>query len=250
MRTYLIPVMLMCFAVDGLLLLGTAGLTSARVRWEQTALAAALGALYGGACLLPELDFLGAVLWRLVSLGVMGVVAFGVSSVALGRTALFMVLNMASGGLALAMGSEKLMLAAAVVVCLLCLLSLRGRPGRTVPVTLYWQGRQQRVVALRDTGNTLRDPLTGEQVLVVSASVAQTLLGLESWQLHDPVQAMMRQKTLGLRLIPYNAVSGKGLLLGVRFPQVQMGSYEGSMVVAFAPTVFEGNYQALTGGAV
>ncbi len=250
MRGYLIPVMGLCFGVDGLLLAGTARLTWARIRWDSTALAAALGALYGGACLLPELRFLGSAVWRLVSLAVMGTVAFGVSRQALGRTALFLVLNMASGGLSLALGGEQTMLAAAVVVCLLCLLGLRSRPGGTVPVTLHWQDRQEKVLALRDTGNTLRDPVTGEQVLVVSARVAQRLLGLEVSLLTDPVKAMVRRPLPGLRLIPYTAVGGKGMLLGMRLADVQMGSRRGSMVVAFAPAGLDGKYQALTGGTV
>ncbi len=42
-----------------------------------------------------------------------------------------------------------------------------------VDVTLHWDGHTQRVLALRDTGNTLRDPITGAPVLVVSAQVGQ-----------------------------------------------------------------------------
>lgn len=250
MRLYLVPVMGLCFAVDGLLLAGAARLTSAKLRWEQTVLAAALGALYGGACLLPELRFLGSAVWRLVSLAVMGLVTFGVGRQALGRTALFLVLNMASGALSLALGGEQTMLASAVIVCLLCLLSLRGRPGKTVPVTLYWQGRQEKVLALRDTGNTLRDPLTGEQVLIASAQVAQSLLGVEASLLNDPVQAMVALRLPGLRLIPYTAVGGRGMLLGIRLDCVQLGERQDSMVVAFAPTGLDGKYQALTGGTV
>lgn len=247
MRLYLLPVMGVCFGVDGLLLAGTAKLSGEHVRWGATALAALLGAAYGGACLLQEA--LGAPLWRLVSLLVMGVTAFGFDRAALGRTALFLVLNMAAGGLSLAMGEEKALLAA-IVVCLLCLLALGGRPGRTVPVSLRWRGQAEDITALRDTGHSLCDPVTGEQVLVVSAQVAGRLFGLDQEQLKDPVQTMTCGSLPGLRLIPYNGVGGKGLLLGMRLPDVQVGKARGSMVVAFAPTQFGGNYQALTGGTV
>ncbi len=249
MRLYLLPVMGVCFGVDGLLLAGTAKLSSGRVRWDVTVLASLLGAAYGGACLLPELEGLGAPLWRLISLAIMGLMTFGVSRSGVGRAALFLVLNMAVGGLSQVMGGEKALLAA-VVVCLLCLLALKGRPGRTVPVVLRWQDRQEDLTALRDTGHSLRDPLSGEQVLVVSAQVAQRLFGLEQVQLKDPVQTLSRRSLPGLRLIPYNGVNGKGMLLGLRLPDVQVGDQKGSMVVAFAPTQFGGNYQALTGGTV
>lgn len=252
MRGYLIPVMGMCFAVDGLLLAGTRRLTEGSGSFGATVLGAGLGAVYGGACLLPQLQFLGGTVWRLVSLALMGLTAFGLTPGGLRRTALFMVLNMAAGGLALALGGEKTMLAAAVVVCLLCLLGLRGRPGGCVPVVLRWGTRQARLTALRDTGNTLRDPVTGERVLVVSGQVAGSLLGLSAQQLAAPVETMTQVRLPGLRLIPYRAVGGQGLLLAIRMADVQIGSRRGSAVVAFAPSGLDGNgtFQALTGGTV
>lgn len=247
MRLYLLPVMGVCFGVDGLLLAGTAKLSAGRIRWDATLLAALLGAAYGGLCLL--LQPLGSPLWRLVSLAVMGLVAFGGGRSGLGRTALYMVLNMAAGGLSLAMGGEKALLAA-LLVCLLCLVALGGRPGGTVPVVLRWQGRAEDITALRDTGHSLRDPVSGEPVLVVSAPVAGRLFGLGQEQLKDPVLTLSRRALPGLRLIPYNGVNGNGLLLGLRLQDVQVGSERGSMVVAFAPTRFGGSYEALTGGTV
>lgn len=252
MRGYLIPVMGMCFAVDGLLLAGTRRLTQDSHGWGGVVLGAGFGAVYGGACLLPRLQFFGGTVWRLVSLALMGLMAFGPKPGGLRRTALFVVLNMAAGGLALALGGGQTMLASAAVVCLLCLLGLPGRPGDSVPVVLSWDGRQARITALRDTGNTLRDPVTGEQVLVVSGQVAGELLGLSAQQLASPVETMTQVRLPGLRLIPYRAVGGQGLLLAVRMDDVQIGSRRGSAVVAFAPSGLDGNgtFQALTGGTV
>jgi len=248
MRLYLIPVMGLCFAVDGLLLVAAARLAGQGIRPGNFALAAALGALYGGACLLPEFVFLGKTLWRLASLAFVGIVAFGASD--LRCTALYMVLNMAAGGLALALGGEKTMLSAAAVVCLLCLLGLWGRPGRCVPVVLRWDGRQEQVLALRDTGNTLRDPVTGERVLVVGPEVARRLVGLTKQQLAAPVETLEKRTLPGLRLIPYAAVGSQGLLLALRLTDVQIDGRRGGMVVAFAPTGLDGKegFQALTGG--
>ena len=44
-------------------------------------------------------------------------------------------------------------------------------------------GSRVSIVALRDSGNTLRDPVSGEQVLVVSGEVAEKLTGLTQEQL-------------------------------------------------------------------
>lgn len=246
MRLYLIPVMGVCFAVDGVLLGAAGALAGRRMALPNGALAAALGALYGGACLLPELRFLGGMGWRLGALAVMGTVGYGM---ALGCTALFAVLNLACGALALAMGGRYSTLASAAVVCLLCLLGLRGRKG-AVTVELTWEGRRERVLALRDTGNGLRDPVTGEQVLVVGPEVAQRLVGLTRAQLSSPVETLTQRPLPGLRLIPYTAVGGKGLMLALRMPEVRINGSRRSAVVAFAAAGLDGKerFEALTGG--
>lgn len=247
---YLIPVMGMCFAVDGLLLLGTDRLMGKSAKGANILLAASLGAVYGGACLLPETAFLGGVLWRLAALAAMGMVAFG----SLRSAAAFGVLDMAAGGLTLALGSEKTALLAAVIIYLLCRVT-RCRDtgeGGYLPVVLEWNGRQERITALRDTGNDLRDPLSGEKVLVVSAHVADRLLGLSPQQLAAPLETMMKLRLPGMRLIPYRCVGGQGMLLGLSMRNVQIGNKRGRAVVAFAPSGLDGNqqFQALTGGTV
>ena len=250
MRMYLVPVMGMCFAVDGLLLLGTDRLMGRSAGGGNILLAAGLGAIYGGACLLPEMAFLGGLFWRMAMLAAMGAVAFG----NLRRTAAFAVLNMAAGGLSLALGSEKTALLSAAIVCLLGRLTLRGDKGEGgyLPVVLEWNGRQEKIVALRDTGNTLRDPVSGEQVLVVSAHVADRLLGLSAQQLAAPMETMMKLRLPGMRLIPYRCVGGQGMLLGMSMKNVQIGEKTGRAIVAFAPSGLDGSdsFQALTGGTV
>lgn len=109
-----------------------------------------------------------------------------------------------------------------------------------------------RLRALRDTGNTLRDPITGEQVLIVGCAAAEALTGLSAVQLRDPITTLCRQPIAGLRLIPYRAVgNADGILLAKRFPRIKIGGRAFSGLVAFAPEGLEGSgYQALTGGYV
>ena len=253
MRSYLIPVMVFCFWIDGLLLMGASRLEGAEIDIVRYALAAAFGAVYGGACLLPGYHLLGNLWVRLACLGIMGGVAFGIDWSGLRRSVLFGVLNLATGGLAGGFGGGWMrLLMAAVVVCVLCYFTLGKTGGKClVPVVLNYRGRQARVTALRDTGNRLCDPVTGESVLVVGASVAQGLLRLSKGQLQEPVKTLTEAPVPGLRLIPYRTVGQDGgLLLALRMEHVQIGKRHKSTLVAFAPEGLgeDCGFQALTGG--
>lgn len=257
MAVYLDLALLLNFGVDLLLLLGTNRLLGFPPGLGRGAAAAGVGAVYAGACLLPGFAFLGNLLWRLVCLGMMGALAFGVSRDAAQRTVVFVLLSMALGGVALGLGGKGFLgiLGAAAGVCLLCLFGFRGRKAgqQFLPVELRYGGKCLRLTALRDTGNSLRDPITGEQVLIIGWESAETLTGLTREQLRRPVETMQAHTLPGLRLIPYQAVGQPGgLLLAMRIPQTVVGHWRGAAVVAFAPDGLEGHetYQALTGGMV
>ena len=111
---------------------------------------------------------------------------------------------------------------------------------------LGWGENSVSVLALRDSGNTLRDPITGEPVLVVSSRVGQRLTGLTQEQLASPLETMAQRPIPGLRLIPYQAVGQNGgMLLGLRLDQVKIDGKNQKAVAAFAPAGLSGNYQAL-----
>lgn len=254
MPVYLDIVMLLNFLVDFLLLLGTNRLCGYPSKPGRALLAAILGGIYGGVCLLPGFSFLSNTLWRVVSLGCMALTAFGFSVSALRRGLVFVLLCMALGGVALGFGGAGFwtLTASALCVCLLCAFGLRGRirENRLVPVELIHEGKRICLTALWDTGNTLRDPITGRPVLVVGADVAGQLTGLSRQQLQKPAESV--DAIPGLRLIPYRAVGREnGLLLALKVSQVRIGPWQGSGLVAFAPEGLssDGTYQALTGGA-
>lgn len=257
MKVYLDLVMLLNFLVDFLLLLAADRLVGMPGKIGRCVWAALLGAVYAGACLLPELRFLGSLFWRVVFLLLMGAVAFGVSKSALRRCVLFSLLSMALGGIAMGLGSGNFwgLVMGAIVVCIMCIFGFRYKPGSRcyVPVELVYGGKRAKLIALQDTGNTLKDPVTGKSVLVVSADVAKILLGLNRLQLASPVETVAAGVLPGLRLIPYRAV-GKpgGMLLAMRFDDVRIGANTGSQLVAFAPEGLDsdGTFQALTGGAL
>ena len=183
--------------------------------------------------------------------------AWGCSRSAWKRSGIFLLLSMALGGIALSLGrSDFVALVLAALFCFgLCALCFGGRIGSReyVPLTLIYEGKSASIIALRDSGNTLRDPITGEQVLVVSGEIGQRLTGLSPEQLRHPLETLAQRPIPGLRLIPYRSVGNAGgFLLGLRLEQVKIDGRTTSAVVAFAAEgLGRGDvYQALTGGAL
>lgn len=250
-------VVILNFLVDFLLLLGTNRLSGFPPCPGRSAAAAGLGSAYAAGCLVPGFAFLGGTLWRMVSLSTMSAVAFGWNPSALKRSGVFLVLSMALGGMALALGSRNVwqLTLTAGVLWVLCHFAFGGRVGgkQYVPVTLGQGAHAITLTALVDTGNTLLDPLTGESVLVIGPRPAQTLTGLTPAQLRTPLETLARQPISGLRLIPYRAVGqAEGFLLARRFPDVTIQGRKSSRLVAFAPEGLGENsmVQALTGGTI
>jgi stage II sporulation protein GA (sporulation sigma-E factor processing peptidase) len=254
MVIYLDGVMGLNFLVDWLLLLGVNRLSGFPPGVGRTAAAAAVGGGYAGICLLPGFAFMGSALWRSVSLGIMSMTAFGLDRTALRRGILFVLLSMAMGGMALRMDSGTIpeLILCAAGLALLCRLGFHGRIGvrRYHTVRVDYGGKTIRFPALADTGNTLRDPLTGESVLVADCVAARELLGLTQNQLQDPAGTMEEFAQCRFRLIPYQTVGQKGsFLLGLRCDGIQVDGKNRGTLVAFAPVIFgNGDYHGLTGG--
>ena len=251
---YLDLVVILNFLVDGLLLLGTNRLSGHPPGWKKVLPAAALGGVYAGVCMVPGFTFLGNILCRLVCLCTMAGIAFGWSSGALKRGAVFLLLTMAMGGLAVGMGSGNFgsLLLAALALAALCAVGLPHPVGSRsyLPVQLWWNGKQLDFTALVDTGNSLRDPITGSSVLVVGADIGE-MLGFSREILCDPVKALAHGRVTGARLIPYRTVGRPtGMLMLSRAEEVKMAGKVVSPLVALAPERVDGsgNYQALAGG--
>lgn len=242
-------VMLLNGMVNFLLLAGTNRVCGCAPGYTGAMAGALLGAVYAGACLLPGFDFLGNTFWRIVSLILMVLLAYGMERSAVRRGAMFVLLQLALNGLLATERGFASALLAAVGLLVICLIGFRGGGGGYVPVTVCHRGNRVELVALRDTGNTLTDPVTGSPVLVIGAQAACKLTGLTVEQLKKPVESM--GLIPGLRLIPYQTVGQTGaMMLGMRIKDVRIGSWRGSSLVAFAPEGLRetGKYQALAGG--
>lgn len=243
------------FLVDFLLLVGANCLSGFPAGMLRASGAAAIGSIYAAACLLPGFHFLGNMLWRCVALLAMGTAAYGLRRSAIRRTILFVFLSMALGGIALGLGNGGFfaVISAAAGVCAMCILGFGGkvRGAQLVPVTVRSKHTTVHLTALVDTGNTLRDPVSGESVLVLDADTAYRLSGLTKQQLTQPVETVASGTVPGLRLIPFRSVGrSSGMLLAQRVEEVKIRKKRAGTLVAFAPGELSGagKYQALTGG--
>ena len=205
--------------------------------------------------MIPGFRFLGNGLWRMVFLLLMGGIAFGWNRSGIQRSAVFLLLSMALGGIATGINVKSFwtLTGAGIMIFILCRMGFRGGQKEYVPIELCWNDRRMSLIALRDTGNHLRDPITGESVLVAGADVGEKLLGLTAYQLAHPVEALTSGGIPGVRLIPYHAVGQPGsMLVAVRFRGAKIGNTYHDPLVAFAPEVLARGevYQMLTGGVI
>lgn len=249
MAVYLDLVVLLNFLVDFLLLLGTNRLLGVRGRAGRCALAATLGGIYAGACMLRGFRFLGNSLWRICVLGLMALCAFGFDKSAWKKCGIFLLLSMALGGVTVCFDRRDVLALVLAAGGIWLLTNLGGNGGSQVfvPLNLTYEGKSVALTALRDSGNTLRDPITGEQVFVIGREAAQMLTGLTRDQLSSPLETLAARPIPGLRLIPYRAVGGGGMLLGLRLDGVRVDGRTQRAIVAFSVEEIGngGGYQAL-----
>lgn len=273
------------FAVNGsvnyLLLLSAAYLAGAPLRRGRFLLAAALGGLYAAASFAPALAFLRNAGMKAVLLAVMALTAFGARRQTVKLALLFAAISAALAGTAMLAAQllrldplllpggvfyplrARAILFLAALCCGLCHLILSrvtAHSGQLVPLTLRIGMRTVPLTALLDTGNTLKDPLTGESVLVVDGSIAAQLLpdaGLSTASLADPAglfASLSEQYPFcRFRLIPYRAVGTvSGLLLAVRCEVSGKSGKPELKLVAFSPTPVSqtGEFDALIGGCL
>lgn len=257
MLVYAEGVMAFNFGVDLLLLLATNRLCGYVSSVWRVITAALIGGLYAGACLIPELTFLSGTIWCIVVLSVVALVAFGWGMSAFRRGVVFVVLSMSLGGIALGIqhGGVFAVFASVIVLLLMCRIGFSGKiiGSKYIPVDISYGGKHLQITALFDSGNMLKDPISGNPVLIVSSEIAMELTGMSIDELRDPVNTISNSSVTGLRLIPYHSVgNASGFMLGMKLEEVTIGRKHGGATIAFSPNQLDasGNYQALTGGSL
>lgn len=241
------------FLVSILLLMAANRLMGYPLGVLRCTLAAMAGGIHAGACLLPGLHFLGNPLWLPVSILLMAAIAYGIDVSAFRRGVLFCLMKLALWGITGQNQTPLVVFLSALGLCILSMAAFAGSAGRRrfVPVQLSRGSVRLNLLALEDTGNTLKDPITGQPVLVVDRDPASRLTGLSPEALADPIGSM--GKVPGLRLIPYHSVGKEGgFLLALRLQDVTINGKKGAALVAFSPTKlsYDGGYEALTGGVL
>ena len=182
-------------ALDYLTLCCTVRLFGLPLRQLRLAAAAALGGVYGVLALLPGWTLLGSAAGKcLMALGMVWIV-FGRKNYFLRRYLLFLAVSCTLSGAVVGVEAILLTTESPWVVFLvsglfcafvLSVVFFRGAaavPG-LVRGTIALGGRQVRVTLLRDTGNTLRDPGSGQVVCVVWAEALAPLLSGRSVPRH------------------------------------------------------------------
>ena len=255
MIVYADLMLLLNFAVDFLLLLGTNRLMGSPGATLRCALAALFGSVYAVLCLCSPNGFLSNTFWRVIVLGSMAVIAFGFKTSAISKGTVFLLLSMALGGIAMGLDRKGFvsLVSAAAALFMLCVFGLRHMtfPKEKIPVEIHYRKKVWKLYALHDTGNSLRDPISGQQVLILSADVAREIMGLTAHELNTPIQTVQQQLHPVLRLIPYRTVGQSGgMLLAAQMDQVLVGGQKAGRLVAFAPQILDSQstYQALAGG--
>lgn len=253
MDRYVWIVMGLNFVVDLLLLAAVFQLTGAPFAAVRCGLGAMLGGLYGGVCLLPSFHFLGNGAWQLACMALISLIAFGFEHDTLRKGLLFCLLRLALNSLA-SVANDKTWtwILCGAVLFLLFIMGVDAGDGKAyVPMVIHYAGKTVRFTAFRDTGNFLKDPVTGKPVVIADPVAARELLGLTLEQLEKPAETMVSTGLRGLRLIPYSAIGNSGgLLLAMRFADVELDGQRTERIVAFAPQLIGSGrgFQALVGG--
>lgn len=230
---------------DYLLCLCAARVCALHLKRIRYFLAALWGAAYSVFVFLPGLEFLSGPGWKLLAGGAMGLIAYGGERRALGCTGVLLALSAALGGvlwaLELNLGGIFLDFKLLVLCFVLSYLGLRLILGSSAAlpdkareeVEIHMLGRSCRFVAMVDSGNCLKDPLTGADVIVVCPHALKGLFGSAGalLELSDPVeliQSAAAYPELGrrLRLIPYSALNGSGMLPVFRPDWLTVGGRE------------------------
>ena len=282
---YVDSVFILNGVMDYLLLLVTARLAGIPLRRRRYLLAALAGAAYAVAVFLPGMGFLSAPPVKTAAGVLMALIAYGGETRLARLTLLFFALSCALAGSVLALGllaggsvpvtrgvfytdvDARVLLAAATAAYGLVRVVFRaaarsGVEGRLVPVRIAIDGKTAELTALWDSGNTLRDPVDGQPVLVVAPGSLRGILPGAAARLCTPealgapaeLLAPLAQAApeLAPRLAPYRAVGVRGgLLVPVRSEWTQIGAQRHpGLRLALSPTVLGDGYAALWGGEV
>lgn len=266
MVLYADSVFLSELAADFLLLLATDRLCGGSAPLRRLLSAALLGAAYSLLCLLAG-GFWALWPMKLLAGAGMLLLAYGPRRSLPRRAAVFLGVSAAFAGVVLALsrllggfgGRQQLLSFLAAYALLGLALRFGAATGERQRAVLRQAGRSVALTALLDTGNALRDPLTGAPVLVTEEAALYPLLpselraALRESRGRPPEERLellwSRGLGNGFRLLPYRSVGVEGGLLLCFRPQAAelAGRPVPGLTVALSPTPIRGPFEAVVG---
>ena len=260
---YLDSLFLLNLVIDYLLLSCSAmvcGLRAKRLRYLAGAL---IGAAYALAAVLPGCGFLSSPIMKAASALFMALAAYGGEKNLVRCALVFLTVSAAFGGFIYcislagaypAFDMRTLLLAFAL--CYLILSVLFGwRTHRSdrqrVSVTLSLGGKSASFMALLDTGNELRDPISGLPVMLACPHALEPLFtGHEELLRRDPVSFLEGADKIPtlkgrVRLIPYSAVGVTGMLGAFRPESASVDGQPCELMAAISERVWGDGYEGI-----
>jgi len=225
---YIDVLMAVNFIINYFLLLACAHYLSEPVRRGRLAAASGLGAVFSLAILLPEIPAAPSMAVKLLMSACIVLCAFRYGGIKhfLRCTATFYLVSFAFAGLMIALwyffapqglvirnsvvyfNLSPVLLIALAAACYGIIRLVNRLAGRAAPKGIFCRvsaargGVRCEFTARVDTGNSLREPFSGDPVVVANRAAVERIVPPEG--------------DLNLRLIPFQAVSGSGVLKGFR----------------------------------
>lgn len=275
---YLDVLLVLNFCMDYCILRAAAGIGGRPCPVRQLCAASGFGAAYAaGSVLVPMLSALPV---RLLSCAAMAGIAFSARSARqlLRQTLLVMLVSFVFGGCVIALEqvsgtvlsaggalyapvSRKVLLISAGLAYGLSGLVFRGQARANRPhgetICMSCGGKIQEVHLLVDSGNTLRDPVTGCPVFVLTRAAAlrvlpenvqflPLLLGKDNAA--ELVQRAQQEGAAGWRLVSFQSIGGGGLMPCFRPDAVTRedgSAYDSLAAISGAGTICAGEYDGL-----
>jgi stage II sporulation protein GA (sporulation sigma-E factor processing peptidase) len=279
---YLDSFLLINFAFNYLILLASAKLAGEMIHKWRFALAALFGSAYAAFTFFPLLQFFLHPIYKISVALFMILISFGRTRRLLRISAIFLAIScvfcggifaieflkgksyMNDGIVYSSLDMKGLLMSAVFCYGIMALFFRRAAmhnvgSGELLKVVFRFNGKTVQLTALQDSGNTLQDPVSGQQILVVEGMRLSSLFPAE-WEMsreamEHPIETMerlaLKENGIKFRLLPYRAVGVDcGMLLAVRMDSILVqGESFYNQLVALSPTPVSdgGSYSVLIG---
>ena len=235
------------FSMDFLCIFLTSKLLSGRTRVIRWVCAAVVGGIYADIALFMPIDGIWEIVVDVVVCALMCFIAFGVKDSLFLHTSVYIVISVAVGGGMTALSillnkadigvdeiegdgiSVWLLVILAVISGAVTLLGgrtiKRRSSKRYADVIIEIFGRTRCFRAFCDSGNLLRDPISGSPCVLVRRAALNDILP-EELRVADVtgLMGMDREKGKRIRLIPASSALGEGMLVAFRADSVKISN--------------------------